>query len=102
MIISRGVLIAILLSSGGVSIGQAQPPRAAGLADSCTSCHGIMGHSSGRIPSIGGLPRAQLIAELKGFRAQAGNPTIMNRIARGYSDVEIEALADYFSSIGKP
>jgi sulfide dehydrogenase cytochrome subunit len=102
MMLSRGMLIATLSCSGVMSIGQAQPPKAAGLADGCTSCHGVMGHSAGRIPSIGGLTRPQLITQLKGFRAQAGNPTIMNRIVRGYSDVEIEALADYFSSVGTP
>jgi sulfide dehydrogenase cytochrome subunit len=88
--------------SGPVLAAKFESPKAAGLADACTSCHGVKGHSAGRIPSIGGLERARLIGELNAFRDGERDPTIMSRIARGYSDAEIEALADYFSSVGKP
>ena len=80
----------------------AQSPNAADLANACTSCHGIEGHSIGAIPSIGVLDRETLIVQLKAFRAQEGEATIMKRLVRGYTDAEIEALADYFSSVSKP
>ena len=69
-----------------------------GLADACTSCHGIGGRSEGYIPSIAGIDKATLLRQLKAFRAQTAEATIMNRIARAYTDSELEALADYFSA----
>ena len=69
-----------------------------GLADACTSCHGLGGRSRGYIPSIAGVEKAVLLRQLKAFRAQAAQAAIMNRIARAYTDPELEALADYFSA----
>jgi len=100
--IGSALLAMSLCWSGSVSAAKFEPLNAAGLADACTSCHGVNGHSTGRIPSIGGLERTRLIRELKAFRAGEGEPTVMSRIARGYSDAEIEALGDYFSSVSTP
>jgi sulfide dehydrogenase cytochrome subunit len=72
------------------------------LADACTSCHGIGGRSHGAIPSINGLSKDAFVQDLKAYRAQTKTATIMNRIARVYSDADINALADYFTSGGKP
>jgi cytochrome subunit of sulfide dehydrogenase len=69
-----------------------------GLADACTSCHGLGGRSQGYIPSIAGVEKTVLLRQLKAFRSQATQATIMNRIARAYTDSELEALADYFSA----
>jgi sulfide dehydrogenase cytochrome subunit len=69
-----------------------------GLADACTSCHGLGGRSQGYIPSIAGVEKTTLLRQLKAFRAQTAQATIMNRIARAYTDPELEALADYFSA----
>jgi sulfide dehydrogenase cytochrome subunit len=68
------------------------------LADACTSCHGLGGRSHGYIPSIAGVEKAVLLKQLKAFRSQATQATIMNRIVRAYTDSELDALADYFSA----
>ena len=60
------------------AIAQAQPLDGAGLADACTSCHGVGGHSLGAIPSIGGVDRATLLAALRAFKAEQRDATIMN------------------------
>jgi sulfide dehydrogenase cytochrome subunit len=69
-----------------------------GLADACTGCHGLGGRSQGYIPSIAGVGKTTLLRQLKAFRSQSAQATIMNRIARAYTDSELEALADYFSA----
>jgi sulfide dehydrogenase cytochrome subunit len=76
----------------------AQITNGEALGDACTSCHGIGGHSTGYIPSIAGVSKATLLQELKAFRAQSAQATIMNRIARAYTDSELDALAEYFST----
>jgi cytochrome c553 len=79
---------------------QAQQSDARGLADSCMSCHGMNGHSiGGAVPSIAGVDKATLLKALEAFKAGKGDATIMNRIARGYSEAELNALATYFSSV---
>jgi cytochrome c553 len=69
-----------------------------GPADACTSCHGLGGRSHGYIPSIAGVEKTVLLRQLKAFRSQPTQATIMNRIVRAYTDSELEALADYFSA----
>ena len=78
-------------TSNSLQVGEA-------LADACTSCHGTGGRSQGYIPSLAGAKQADLMRQLLAFRAQSGQATIMNRIARAYSDSELEALAGYFGS----
>ncbi|WP_196257831.1 c-type cytochrome [Pelagibacterium limicola] len=68
------------------------------LAGTCYNCHGTEGRSPGSIPSIAGQPYAVLLAQLQAFKAgEARNATVMSRLATGYTDEELEALARYFS-----
>ncbi len=76
-------------------------PDPATLADACTSCHGLGGRSSGAIPTIAGLDRQALLSQLQAFRDQKVEAVVMNRIARAYTEAEINALADYFSKADK-
>lgn len=69
------------------------------LANACTSCHGLEGRSLGAVPTLAGQPLDDLIAKLKAFKEGTAEATIMNRLARGYSDEEIAALAAYFSAV---
>jgi cytochrome c553 len=64
---------------------------------SCAACHGTGGKSPGAIPSIAGKKKAFIVTALKNFRDDRKTATVMNRIAKGYTDAEIEALATYFS-----
>jgi cytochrome subunit of sulfide dehydrogenase len=98
-VLSRWVQLgALLLAIVPGRFAGAADLNAEGLADGCTSCHGVGGRSQGYIPSIAGVSKATLLQELKAFRAQTAQATIMNRIARAYTDSELEALADYFSA----
>lgn len=70
------------------------------LAGTCANCHGPDGRSPGAIPSIAGIPFEILLAQLQAFKAgSVPGTTVMTRIATGYSDEELEALARYFSEI---
>lgn len=68
------------------------------LAASCANCHGTDGHSSGAIPRIGGRPQTVLARQLRAFKAgTVDGTTVMTRIAKGYSDAQLDALARYFA-----
>lgn len=89
-------VIVILAFNVPIQAAETAPP--AQLAEACSSCHGLDGRSTGAIPALAGQSRDDLIGKLTAFR-NGENQTVMNRLARGYSDAEIAALADYFSSL---
>ncbi len=80
-------------------IGYAQSATPEALAFPCMACHGPEGKSQGDIPSLHGLSYDDLKSSLYAFKLIQRRGVIMNRIARGYSDEQIEALARYFSGL---
>ena len=68
------------------------------LSSSCAACHGTDGRSPGAIPSINGKSAEFLSQALHDFREGKRPATVMGRHASGYTDEEIELIADYFSS----
>jgi sulfide dehydrogenase cytochrome subunit len=92
--------LAALALSSPVSAAQDQGARS--LAANCTGCHGPSGNSSGAIPTIAGLERAYIVTAVQEFKAGTRHATVMQQHAKGYTDQEIEILADYFSEQKRP
>ncbi len=90
----------VLVSAAAAAIILAAPTWAqqpTALALSCAACHGTDGKSPGSIPTLAGRPAKELREALAGFKAGTRPATVMGRLAKGYTDQEIDALADYFS-----
>lgn len=68
------------------------------LALSCASCHGTNGQSPGSIPAINGKSASYIESAMRQFREGKRYATVMNRIAKGYSDEEIKLLATYLGN----
>jgi sulfide dehydrogenase cytochrome subunit len=69
------------------------------IAVACYGCHGAAGATETSIPPIiVGVPADYIETSLKEFRDGSRPATIMGRIAKGYSDEEIAAVASYISS----
>lgn len=86
-----------LLALGGTAHADETAPAL--LATACFSCHGVDGKSPGEIPSIAGKTAAQMSTSLKAFKADQVMGTIMNRLAKGYTDAELDALAAYYANL---
>lgn len=71
-----------------------------GLAATCANCHGTDGRAAAgsSVVALAGLPRATMVEQLKAFKSGARPATIMHQLAKGYSDVQIEQIADYFAA----
>jgi len=120
----RNALIAaglVLGSTVALAGGMASPTM---LSNTCAGCHGTGGNSNGpATPGIAGLSKGYFIAAMLSYKyggdedaidkVVAANPsvldadefealprgkgTIMSRIAKGYTEAEIFAMADVFA-----
>lgn len=73
-------------------------PTGQGLAFTCAGCHGTDGSSVGpSSPSIAGMDPEVFIDAMLDYQVDRRNPTIMNRIAKGYTDEQIKGMAWFFA-----
>lgn len=92
--------------AAGLAVGLSSLPTAAEesvdirlLAGTCAGCHGAELQGSGAIPTLRGHSADYIRFMLTAFKSGERQATVMNRLAAGYADSEIEALADYLSSL---
>jgi cytochrome subunit of sulfide dehydrogenase len=101
---ARAVAAAAL--AGATVAVHAQPEALAlrSLAANCAQCHGTDGRAlaGSPLPSLAGQPREQLLAKLLAFKAGTQPSTIMQQLARGYSDAQLERLAAWFAAQPAP
>lgn len=72
----------------------------AALARNCAHCHGLTGTStSSLIPHIGGQKARYLKDVLMAFKQGKRPSLFMTRLAKGYTDQELEAVADTFAGM---
>jgi cytochrome subunit of sulfide dehydrogenase len=91
-------LVAAALALAAVAAHAQDNPVARSLAATCASCHGTEGRSVTReVASLAGLPKEHIVAQMKAFRDGTRPATVMQQLAKGYSDAQIELVADYFS-----
>ena len=108
----RYAFLLLLGATASLSLAQQSPPPSPafaasnlspagvrGLAANCAMCHGTNGRTvpGSMVPGLAGFEKSKLVAAMKEFREGKGQPTVMHQIAKGYSDAETEAMADYFS-----
>ena len=69
------------------------------LAANCAACHGTNGNSvGGAVPGLAGANKEYFVAQMKAFKEGKREATVMHQIAKGYSDAEIAAIADFFAA----
>ncbi len=94
-------LLGSALILGGLALNgtaAAATPSAAMLANTCAGCHGTNGVSQGPAsPTIAGVSKDYFIDTMKAYKSGERPSTIMTRIAKGYTDEEIEAMAGFFA-----
>ena len=93
------ILVPLCLLAIGTGVQAAGVSPGAMLGNSCSACHGTDGKSPGAIPSINGKTASFITSSLKEFRSGARASTVMGRHAMGYSDEEIQLIADHFAGL---
>ena len=91
------VFAAALAVAPGYSIAE-ELPAGAQLAASCAMCHGTEGRSVGGTEPLAGMPKQDLIRKFADFRSGQRPATVMHQIAKGYTDAQVDLIAEYFSA----
>jgi sulfide dehydrogenase cytochrome subunit len=91
-----------VIAAGGLALGTSasagMPDAATMLANTCLGCHGPGGSSTGpATPTIAGMQAESFGEAMKGYKEGARPATVMDRIAKGYTEDEIKAMGEYFS-----
>ncbi|WP_368904402.1 cytochrome c [Taklimakanibacter lacteus] len=92
--ISHGMIVVALLA---VPIQAAAQPSSAAA---CSGCHAPV--NDGPVPGLIGRPAGEIVTAMAAFRAGERTATVMDRIAKGYSDEEINAIAQWYAAQGQP
>ncbi len=88
------LLAALLALATGSSLARDAPAG----ASSCSGCHTTSSAVETPVPRISGTPAAQTIAAMEQFRSDKRPSTVMGHIARGFSENETRAIAEWLAS----
>ena len=93
-------LFALLTAAGSIQAAEpaAHRPSVERMAHACGGCHGTYGHSIAPTPSIAGKPEEDFVKDMLEFKSGQRVSSIMNRIARAYTEEDITALAQFFKN----
>ena len=88
--------LALMLGAG---LAQAQDANLGrNLAATCANCHGTNGHARDEMRTLAGVSAERMVAMLAGFKSGAQSGTIMQQLAKGYSDEQIRLIAAFFAA----
>jgi len=76
-------------------------PGVRALAANCAACHGTEGKSApgSSVAALAGRSAAEIADIMAQFKEGKRQATVMHQIAKGYSEPEIHAIAQYFSRL---
>ena len=66
-------------------------------ASSCSGCHAPNFAPGSAVPAINGRPAAETAKAMRDFKSSVRPATVMGRIAKGFSDGEIDAIAQWLA-----
>jgi len=93
--VSGSVVLIGALAGGGSALGGVSPSM---LANTCTGCHGTNGASVGSpVPTISGVNPEVWTEVMLSYKNDERPSSIMTRLAKGYTNDEIEIMAEYFA-----
>jgi cytochrome subunit of sulfide dehydrogenase len=75
----------------------AQSAAPAGAA-ACSGCHPRAGAGAPAVQPLAGRPAEEIVSAMQAFRTGARSATVMDRIAKGFSDDEVRAIAAWMSA----
>ena len=87
-------LAALCLSASTASAIDVAPAGAAG----CSGCHPASRAVETPVTRLNGRPAADIVTAMQEFRGGQRPGTVMDRIAKGFTDDEIKAIAAWYAA----
>lgn len=78
--------------------GMASAAEAPAGASSCSGCHAANPRVETPVPPLAGRPAADITAAMIAYKSGERKGTIMDRIAKGFSEQEIQAIATWYAA----
>jgi len=92
----RALAAAIGVASiAAAAVASAEPPAGAAA---CSGCHPVSSRVASPVPRLGGADRAAIARAMQDFRSGQRAATVMDRIAKGFTDDEIQAIAAWYAT----
>ena len=85
----------MLSAWAGAAISAAPEPPPG--ASSCTGCHAANPKVDTAVPRLAGRKAADIVADMQAFKTGQKASTVMDRIAKGLTDAEVEAIAAWYA-----
>ena len=90
-------LVATLLATA-TAVAQDGPSGQA-MVQTCYVCHGPEGRSAERVSALMRGQKELVVSQMVEFKTDRRPATIMNRVAKSYSDEQIAAIGDYLAGL---
>ena len=86
------VTLAFVLPAPAFAV-EATPAGAA----ACSGCHAAAVGVASPVPRLAGLDAADIVNAMQAYRAGTRPATVMDRIAKGFTEGEIRAIAEWYA-----
>ena len=87
-------VVALVASAGAALAASPEPPAG---ASSCSGCHAAGARVDTTVPRLIGRSAADIVAQMQAFKSGQKPSTVMDRIAKGFTDAEVQAIADWYA-----
>jgi cytochrome subunit of sulfide dehydrogenase len=92
----RSLVAAVIacVSIAAATVASAEPPAGAAA---CSGCHPSSARGPSPVARLAGRDRAEIVKAMQDFRSGVRSATVMDRIAKGFTDAEIQAIAAWYA-----
>ena len=98
--LASALTLGSMMSMAVTMMAEAVPAAAQSMAPpgatACFGCHGS-GTSGAAVPPLHGRPLEEIVAAMQDYRTGQRSATVMDRIAKGFTDEETRAIASWLS-----
>ncbi len=93
---SLGLLAAIAFTVAPAAVHAADDISV--IVDACAGCHGTDARSPGEMPGFSDKTAEKIAKVMLEYKSGEKEATIMDRVVKGYSEAQLQAIAEEFAA----